>query len=418
MKKVYFDNNATTPPHPGLVSCLLEKAPESWGNPSSVHWAGQAIKGPLREARQNLASLLGVSPLELVFTSGGSESNSTVVMTFFKILKETSENSLTDFDVNRNEFITSTVEHPSIKKSFEWLESQGYKVHWIGFDSEGNFDIQKYASVLSEQTLLVSTMLVNNETGLVLPVRKITEMAHKVGAFVHTDAVQALGKIEVKLNELGVDYASFSAHKFYALKGSGLLYSKKGAPLSSLVFGGGQERHRRGGTENSFGILSMGYMARLLLDASYVEGQREKLTDLRNYFEQRLEEKIDRIQINHRSADRAGGTSSVVLEDVEGEALLMALDVRGFAVSTGSACSSGSSQPSASLRAFGLSAQQARSTLRVSFGWQNTMEEVDLFIDELKGIVERLRRLVLKNSSLVAASSQGVSLVSTSDVIV
>lgn len=390
MKKVYFDNNATTPLHEELKSSLAQWL-DLWGNPSSVHWAGQSIKGKIREARQAIAKFLNVSPLEIIFTSGGSESNSTVVKSILDVIADSRSKSP---DINKNEFITTTVEHPSLKKAFESIESQGYKVHRIGFSPEGEFDFSAFDKVLCERTALVSVMSVNNETGLILPLKEISAKSKKVGALVHTDAVQAFGKMNLNLQDLGVDYASFSGHKFYALKGAGILYAKKSAPLSPLIFGGGQERHRRGGTENSLGILSMGFMAQKFLETESFLTETNHVKQLRDYFENRVLAEIDRVHVNHHSQERVGGTSSLILRDVEGEALLMALDVKGFAVSTGSACSSGSSLPSASLQAFGLSPSEARSTLRVSFGWFNTFEEIDLFLSELKTVTTRLRKLV------------------------
>ncbi len=389
MKKVYFDNNATTPLYDELKLNLLEWL-DLWGNPSSVHWAGQSIKGRIRDARQALAKFLNVSPLEIIFTSGGSESNSTVIRTILEII----EGSDSQFaKTNKNEFITTTVEHPSLKKAFEMLEARGFKVHRIGFSSQGEFDLSAFEKVLSDKTALISVMFVNNETGLILPLKEIVEKAKKFGALVHSDSVQAFGKIKIDLQDLGVDFASFSGHKFYAMKGTGVLFAKKSVPLSPLVFGGGQERSRRGGTENSLGILSMGFMAEKMSDDSFFQDKNKHVKNLRDYFEQRIQTEIEQVQINHESMDRVSGTSSVVLKDVEGEALLMALDVKGFAVSTGSACSSGSSQPSASLQAFGLSPEQARSTLRVSFGWYNTIKEIDSFLNELKVVTARLRKL-------------------------
>lgn len=406
MKKIYFDNNATTPLYPDLSPVAMECL-SLWGNPSSVHWAGQQVKGRLREARQNFAQFVGAHSLEVIFTSGGSESNSIIISLYQKIAQAQILGSKHDLQLmsgdlslfhGRSEFITTTVEHPSIKRSFEYLETQGYTVHWIKVDREGQFDWSHFCSVLSEKTLLVSVMAANNETGVILPLAKITKLAHEKGAFVHSDCVQALGKMELDLQSLEVDYASFSAHKFYALKGVGALYVKKGSPFHPLIWGGGQERHRRGGTENTLGICLMGKMAQNYLNKDLYNEKLSQVEVLRNYFEAEILRIIPNVEINHQNALRLGNTSSVILSDVEGEALLMALDVQGMAVSTGSACSSGASQPSATLRSFGLSHQEARSTLRVSFGWLNTIEEVDLFLRTLSEVVIRLRKLVIPST--------------------
>ncbi len=397
MRKVYFDNNATTPLDQSLKAELWSIM-DLWGNPSSIHWAGQSVKGVIRKSRQQIAHALSISPLEIIFTSGGSEANSTAIRSIFHEIyeqKKSAEQSLA-----KQEFITSTVEHPSVKKAFQWIESQGYPVHWIGFDKAGHFDFAKFESVLNEKTALVSVMLVNNETGLINPIQEIARRAKEFGAWVHTDAVQAFSKTPVDIKSLGVHYASFSGHKFYALKGSGFLFAEKGAPLYPLVFGGGQERHRRGGTENSLGIFSMGYMAEKISNSSFFRSQLEKISSLRDHFEKRVLTEIPDVIINHQSSHRVGSTSSVVIRGAEGEALLMALDMKGFAISTGSACSSGSSLPSACLLAYGLTLDEARNTLRVSFGWQNEKDEVDAFVDELKKIVERLRHLQQQQTTL------------------
>lgn len=377
--KTYLDFNATTP----LSLEVAGKVPEVlqiWGNPSSIHWAGQATKTVLREARQNVAAALGVSPLELIFTSGGSEANNTVLQSFFEKSR----------DLERNEFITTEIEHPSILKALAHLRELGAVVHTISIDREGQLDWEHFQTVLSEKTALVSMMLANNETGLLLPIREIAEKAHAVGAKMHTDAVQALGKIPLNLQELGVDFASFSAHKFYALKGIGVLYSKKGNDLRPLIFGGGQERHRRGGTENTLGIWSLGFMTGKHAE---IARKAECVRFLRDHLEARITSEISNVKITHGNASRLPNTSSLVISGIDGETLLMSLDVKGYAVSTGAACSSGSPEPSPVLLSLGLSRDEAQSSLRVSLGWTTTQEEIESFVDTLKGVVERLREL-------------------------
>lgn len=377
--KTYLDFNATTPIFSGVKS-ELPSLLEIWGNPSSVHWAGQATKTVLREARQSLAQILGVSPLELVFTSGGSEGNNTVLQSFYEKTRHQ----------NRNEFITTAIEHPSVLKTLAHLREQGAVVHVIGVNREGELDWEHFHRVLSERTALVSMMLANNETGLLLPLQEVTARAHAFGAKVHTDAVQALGKIPLHLRELNVDFATFSAHKFYALKGVGVLYAKKGQDLRPLIFGGGQERHRRGGTENTLGIWSLGFMA---AQASEVSHQAERVRFLRDHLETRLSQEISDLKITHQETARLPNTSSLVLSGVDGETLLMSLDVKGYAVSTGAACSSGNPEPSPVLMSLGLTRAEAQSSLRVSLGWTTTSEEVEAFIETLKIVVHRLRHL-------------------------
>lgn len=377
LKPIYLDHNATTPVHP-QVKLRVPEWLEAWGNPSSIHWAGRAPKALLRESRQNLARLLGVEALELIFTSGGSEANNLA-------LKGVCGRDLLKA---RDQVILSSVEHPSLMKAAESLRSQGFRVDTVPVDREGVLNLKTFQSLLSERTALVSVMLANNETGHIFPVREIAEMAHGVGALVHCDAVQGLGKIPVNLRELGVDLASLSGHKFYALKGCGILYARKGVNLQSLISGGGQERGRRAGTENILSIASLGFMA---TQAGEVVAQAERLRALRDSMEQRILDAIPGVRITGALGPRLPGTSSLLIDGVDGETLLMNLDVRGFAVSTGAACSSGSPEPSPVLLAMGLTRAEAQSSLRLGLGWETTAEEVEVFIEALQAVVARLR---------------------------
>jgi cysteine desulfurase len=378
-KHIYFDHNATTPVSTKVLARLHE-AVALWGNPSSIHWAGQQTKTLLRVARQNVATALGVSPLEIIFTNGGSESNNTVIKGLFHQFKNS----------DRNEYITSTVEHPSVINAFRWLETQGAVVHFLNVDSQGQIDLETYKKLLSPKTVLVSVMAANNETGVLFPIDEMVTLAHQAGAKFHSDCVQMFGKLPLNLRSLNVDFASISAHKFYSLKGAGILYSKKGNEVTPLIHGGGQERHRRGGTENTLGIFSLGVMAG---EAAKVSVQAFETMKLRDHLEKRILSEISQVTVTHAQAPRLPNTSSFVLDGVDGETLLMSLDVKGFAVSTGAACSSGSPEPSPGLLAMGLTRRQAQNSLRVSLGWENTLEEVDDFVDVLISVVERLREL-------------------------
>lgn len=375
-KSIYLDHNATTPIFPELKGKVREWL-DFWGNPSSIHWAGRGPKAVLREARRNLADLLGVEPLELIFTSGGSESNNLA----FNILDA-------HRGLGRDQVIISRVEHPSVAKTAEYWSTRGWKVDQVSIDRNGELNFEEFESLLSERTALVSIMTANNETGHIFPIQKIAELAHARGALVHTDAVQTLGKIAVNLHELGVDLASFSGHKFYSLKGTGLLYVRKGVSLTSLIHGGGQERGRRAGTENLLSIAALGFMASKKAD---IAAQGERIKKLRDHFEARVLSEIEGSHVTGAEGLRLPNTSSVILPGVDGETLLMNLDVRGFAVSTGAACSSGNPEPSPTLLAMGLSREEAQSSLRVSFGWENTTEDIDAFVEALKSVVERLR---------------------------
>jgi cysteine desulfurase len=269
------------------------------------------------------------------------------------------------------------------------MKALGFKIDVVGVNAQGEFDLDQLRALVSEKTALVSVMYANNETGHIFPIRQIVDAAHAVGALVHCDAVQALGKMPIKLPELGVDLASFSGHKFYALKGCGVLFARRGLRLHSLIDGGGQERGRRAGTENVLAIASLGYMC---AKGDEILPQAERMMRLRDKLETRVQHEIEGVHITGQSGLRLPNTSSMFIDDIDGETLLMNLDVRGFAVSTGAACSSGSPEPSPILLAMGLSRQEAQSSLRLSIGWETTEEDLDAFVVSLKEVVARLRK--------------------------
>jgi len=394
-RRIYLDHNATTQVSEKIIQGL-GLITRMWGNPSSIHYAGRAPKSILRETRNSLSEALGVSPLEIVFTSGGTEGNNTVIQGVCCLSLSNHEALL-----HRNEYITSTVEHPSVLKTFQFIETTGAKVHYLPVNRKGEIDLEMYEKVLSEKTALVSIMFANNETGVLFPIQKMAKMAHQKGALFHSDCVQALGKMTLNLKKMEIDYATFSAHKVYALKGVGALYIKKGSPFQPLIFGGAQERHRRGGTENTLGVWAFGEMAKELGNMSE---RYEKLTQLRDYFEDQILKELEDISITSKEAPRLPNTSSLVLKGVDGETLLMSLDLRGFAVSTGAACSSGSPEPSPVLLAIGLTRQEAQNSLRVTIGWNTTKDQLDEFIKTLKEVVHYLRsfpkeKMVIENMS-------------------
>lgn len=380
--RVYLDYNATTPYDEDLV----KKLPEflgAWGNASSIHWAGRFPKTLIREARQSLATGLGAQPLELIFTSGASEANTMIIRGIYEHFLSQGRQKF--------HFVVSSVEHPSVTKTFNYLESLGCEVTWIPVSREGFLDLELYKSSLRKgETLLVSCMFANNETGTLFPIADMVHLAHDAGALFHCDMVQALGKATFNLKDLMVDYASFSAHKFYAFKGCGLAYVRKGKPQFPLIFGGAQERSRRGGTENNLGIMAFGFMMSKLHLAS---SEIERLSKLRNHLEQRIIGEISDVNVTAGQGPRICNTSSLVILGVDGETLLMSLDLKGFAVSTGAACSSGSPEPSPVLLALGLSRAEAQSSLRLSLGWGTTAEEVDSFVETLKNVVNHLRQI-------------------------
>jgi cysteine desulfurase len=377
-KPVYLDYNATSPVHPELKAHILEWV-EAWGNPSSIHAHGRESKKLLRDARQAFAKLIGCHPLEIIFTSGGSEANNTVI------------NGLLDSELakTRREIISTHVEHPSVLKALNHAQTKGFTVHYIPVNKAGELDVDAYKNLLSEKTLLVSVMSANNETGMIFPIPKIAKLAKQAGALVHTDGVQTLGRIGFNVEQMGVDFASFSGHKFYSLKGCGVLYSRRGQPLTNLIFGGGQERGRRAGTENTVAIAAIGFMAQKLLN----EDHHERMKTLRDLFEAKATAEIPGVTVNCQGAKRLPNTSSLILDGVNGESMLMSLDVRGFSVSTGAACSSGNPEPSPTLLNIGLTHDEAQSSLRVSFGWMTTQEQVEAFVEALKAVVKHLRSL-------------------------
>jgi len=377
---IYLDHNATTPLHPHVKNGLMESC-QVFGNPSSIHWAGRESKNAIRNARAAISQFLNVSPLEIIFNSGASESNNTVIRSFFK-------------STLRNEFICSEVEHPSVLKTLSELESKGAVVHKIPVNREGFLDVAYFKSVLSEKTALVSIMMANNETGNIFPIKELCRLAHQVGAYFHTDAVQAMGKLDFNLAELGVDYASFSGHKFYSLKGTGVLFAKKGSPQIPLITGGAQERSRRGGTENVLGIVSFGRMCEL---KNQVQDQTTRLQGLRDQLQHQILNEISNCTVTGGGAPRLPNTLSLVIDDIDGETLLMNLDIKGYAVSTGAACSSGNPEPSPVLLAMGLSKKEAQGSLRISIGWENTTEELNQFCEDLKKSVQRLRLIDLEH---------------------
>jgi cysteine desulfurase len=379
MNFIYLDHNATTPLSPETLKFVGEHL-SVFGNPSSIHWAGRKSKLLIREARQSLSQLLAVSPLEIIFTSGASESNNTVIKTLF-------------LHSNKKHFMCSEVEHPSVIKTMQYIQGLGAKVDFIPVSREGLIDLEFYKKHLTEDTALVSVMLANNETGTLFPVKEMAKLAHEKGAFFHSDCVQALGKIPFTLSDLGIDYASLSGHKFYAMKGTGILFAKKGVPQISLIHGGAQERHRRGGTENLLSIASFGEMARITLrqGPDFIAKKSLEVGQLRNHLEARILSEISDVLVTAAMAPRLSNTTSLILQGVDGETLLMNLDIKGYAVSTGAACSSGNPEPSPVLLAMGLSRMEAQYSLRLSLGWETTLAQIDQFIDDLKISVKKIR---------------------------
>jgi cysteine desulfurase len=381
MDAVYLDNNATTPLHPRVREAMLPWLGELHGNPSSVHRFGQAARNAVEEAREKVAALLGGRPPEVVFTASGTEANNAVL---FHVARETGGGHL----------VISAVEHPSIREGATRLEKDGMQVTRVSPGGDGVVSSQAIAAALRPDTKLVCLMLANNELGTLQPVAEVAAVCRERGIPVLCDAVQAVGKIPVDVHALGVDYLVLGAHKFYGPLGAAAVWVRKGAELSPYLVGGGQERRRRAGTENVPALVGLG-------EATAVA--REEMADrvahlaaLRDRFEAALAErsrKLPGVLFHCQASPRLPNTSHVAFPGVEGESLLIRLDLAGFAVSTGSACSSGTVEPSKTLLAIGLPVEEALSSLRISFGLTNTMADVDAFLDALEREVAELRRV-------------------------
>lgn len=377
--RVYLDHNATTP-IAEKVALEVPKWLSAWGNPSSIHQAGREPKLMVREARAKIARMIGSDPLEIVFTSGGSEANNHALKGLACKAGARSE---------RRRILLSAVEHPSLRKTAEYLRDYaGYELEFIPVSRQGEINVAEFERRLDERVFMVSVMIANNETGNIFPIREMVRLTQARGALFHSDCVQALGKIPVNVKELGVDLASFSGHKFYALKGSGFLYVRRGLTLESLIHGGGQERHRRGGTENVLSIAALGLMCEL---GNEVGPRGVEVEKLRDHFETRVLSEIPGVQVTGRESPRIPNTSSLVITGVDGETLLMNLDLKGFTVSTGAACSSGNPEPSPVLLGMGLSRAEAQASLRIGLGWGTTREEIDAFAGTLAEVVAHLR---------------------------
>ena len=384
-KRVYLDYNATTPLLSSLPQRILEWS-HKWGNPSSSYKSARESRALTWAARESIARFVQCKPLELVFTSGGSESNNYAI----KGLCEKFINS------DRKKIITSSVEHSSVSQTLKWAEKKGFEVVIIPVSSSGELDIDQFKKSLDKNTAFVSIMYVNNETGVIFPIRELAEMSHQVGALFHSDAVQSLGKIPLNAHDLGVDLLSLSGHKFYSLKGSGVLYCKKGLNIESLIHGGPQERKRRAGTENVLSICAFGFVCE---QGEKILKETSKLSSFRDELESLIKKGIPSAQFIGKKSPRVGSVTSILIPDVFAETVLINLDLKGYSVSVSSACHSGSLLPSPVLMGMGFSPEEAQCVLRVSFGLGTKKESLQAFASDLKKIIERLRKLKNEGSS-------------------
>ncbi|MCL2093372.1 MAG: cysteine desulfurase [Treponema sp.] len=384
-KKVYMDYNATTPLREEVRDAMVRDL-EIYGNASSMHSSGRLARSRIEEARSSLGALLGAPPGDLVFGSGGTELNNTVFHTMRRLASE----QRPPFQ-GRSEIITTAIEHPCVLNSAEYSRNQGLKVHLLPVDSAGKIDMEVYRRTLSDKTLFVSVMAANNEIGTIQNMKEITALAKEAGALVHSDGVQAVGKIPINVEDLGLDYLTMSAHKIYGPKGIGALYVKKGAPLYPLLEGGHQEKGLRAGTYNTLGILGLGKAAELAL--SCLGEYQERTGALKAYLREGLLERIPNITINGHQEDCLPNTLNVSFPGAEGESILLSMDMAGIEVSTGSACASGSLDPSHVLMAIGAGPSLAHGSIRFSLGWYSTREDADYVLEQLPPIISRLRAM-------------------------
>jgi cysteine desulfurase len=375
MRRVYLDNSATTPVLPEVLEAMQPYFGERFGNASSIHHHGQESRSAVENARASVATLLGCRPTEIVFTSGGTEADNLAV---FGIVGP------------GDHVITSTVEHHAVLNACKHLESQGSEITYLPVDSRGLVEPADIRRALRSSTRLITVMTANNETGVLQPVDEIGKIAAEADVYFHTDAVQAVGKMPLDVNVIGCDFLSVSGHKLHAPQGIGALYVRKGTSLQPMLYGGRHERSRRAGTENVPGIVGIGKAAEFAR-AQLTSGAGSMIR-MRDRIERALLQ-IESSGVNGAGAPRVPQTSSMYFDAIEGEALVIALDLKGLAVSTGAACSSGAIEPSHVLTAMGLSSDRARSSIRFSLGRQNTMEEVDLAVALVVETVAKLREL-------------------------
>jgi cysteine desulfurase len=377
MRRVYLDNNATTPVLPAVIEAMQPYFMEHFGNASSIHHHGQETRAAVERARESVASLLGCGASEIVFTGGGTEADNLAV-----------------FGVAQpgQHVISSTVEHHAVLNTCKHLESTGCDVTYMAVNSSGRVDPDDVRRALRPNTSLITIMMANNETGVLQPVEEIGKIAAEADVYFHTDAVQAAGKVAIEVKRLGCDLLSISGHKMNAPQGVGALFVRKGTGLRPMVFGGSHERSRRAGTENVPGIVGLGRAAELAR-AGFGGDEIERISQLRDRLENAIVGEIAGANVNGEGAPRVPNTSSIHFDCIEGEALVIALDLTGLAVSTGAACSSGAIEPSHVLTAMGMSRAQARGSLRFSLGKQNTAEDIDFALSLFAPTVARLREL-------------------------
>ena len=380
MRQVYLDYNATTPVHPEVADAVRPFLYGLFGNPSSLHWAGRETRPLMDRARDQVAELINANPEEIIFTAGGTEADNHAIKGTAFALKD-----------KGNHIITTSVEHPAVLNTCRYLEERGFAVTYLPVDATGRIDPADVRRAIRKETILISVMHANNETGTIMPVEAIGKIARERGILFHSDMVQGLGKIEIDVHGMNVDFGAFSGHKVYAPKGIGALFMRSGLEIDTLIHGGHQESGRRAGTENVAGIVGFGKACELARREMAVENAT--IEGLRTMLLNGILERVDHVYLNGDAEHRLPNTLNLSFEHVESESLLIGLDFEGIAVSSGSACSSGSTEPSHVLLAMGIEPAVCQSALRISLGRETTEEDIRYTIDVLPGIVQRLREI-------------------------
>jgi cysteine desulfurase len=380
MENIYFDNAATTRLDDKVLEEMVPYLKENYGNASAIYKLGREARKAVEESREKIAKILNCKPNEIYFTAGGSESDNTAIKGIARANRK-----------KGNHIITSKIEHPAVLETCRELEKEGFEVSYISVDENGILNLEELKNAIKPTTILITVMFANNEIGTIQPIEEIGKIAKENNIYFHTDAVQAVGSLEIDVEKLNIDSLSMSGHKFYGPKGIGALYVKTGVQFDKFISGGHQERNKRAGTENVAGIVGMGKAIELAYEN--LEEHNKKIKELRDYYIEQVKEKIPYIKINGDLEKRLPGNSNISFRFIEGEGLLLNLDLKGICASSGSACTSGSLDPSHVLLAIGLPHEIAHGSLRISIGKYNTREEVDYLVENLVEIVNRLREM-------------------------